>query len=86
VGIFILFSSHSLSHSRRWPSLSTDSTSEPSLSRHLFLSDSLYLAVLMFYLYHLMFYLKFFFFLYAVLTFFYMFYRTFFFIFFYMLC
>jgi hypothetical protein len=91
VGIFILFFSPSLSHSRRWPSLSTDSTSKPSLSRHLFLSDSLYLAVLMFYLYHLMFYLNFFFFffLYVVLTFFYMFYQTFFFfflIFFYVLC
>jgi hypothetical protein len=82
VGIFILFSSPSLSHSCRWPSLSTDSTSGPSLSRHLFLSDSLYLAVLMFYLYHLMFYLNIFLFflicrvelfLYVLLNFFFIF-------------
>ena len=58
VGIFILFSSPSLSHSRRRPSLFTNSNFGPSLSRHLFLSDSLYLTVLMFYLYHLMFYLN----------------------------
>jgi hypothetical protein len=77
VDIFILFSSPSVSHSRRWLSLSTDSTSGPSLSHRLFLSDSLNLAVLMFYLYHLMFYLNFFFpiccvelFLYVLLNFF----------------
>jgi hypothetical protein len=69
VGIFILFSSPSLSHSLRRPSLSTDSTSRPSLSCRLFLSYSIYLAVLMFYLYHLMFYLNiFYFFLYVVLN------------------
>jgi hypothetical protein len=70
VGIFILFSSPSLSHSLHWPSLSTDSTSRPSLYRHLFLSNSLYLAILMFYLYHLMFYLNLFFYIYVLLNFF----------------
>jgi hypothetical protein len=58
VGIFILFSSPSLSHSRCRPSLSTGSITGPSFSRRLFFSNFFYLAVLMFYLYHLMFYLN----------------------------
>jgi hypothetical protein len=49
VGIFILFSSPSLSYSLRRPSLSTDSTFDR-LSLVASFSDSLYLAVLMFYL------------------------------------
>jgi hypothetical protein len=66
VWIFILSSSPSLSHSRRRPSLSTDSTSGLSLSRHLFLSDFLYLTALMFYLYYLMFYLNIFYFIFSI--------------------